>query len=99
MAFGHTHQYFVRGSRSMVYEEYVDKIHILKKHQGMFDLVSTELYVSTAINDNKIIELMYWPLAADIFTQYSPTQILLSPSIISQQGCHYFQAPGSRSDF
>ncbi|KAJ7241619.1 hypothetical protein C8J57DRAFT_1477715 [Mycena rebaudengoi] len=92
MAFGHTHQYFVRGSRSMVYEEYVDKIHILKKHQGMFDLVSTELYVSTAINDNKIIELMYWPLAADIFTQYSPTQILLGPSIISQQGCHYVQA-------
>ncbi|KAJ7234415.1 hypothetical protein C8J57DRAFT_1479939 [Mycena rebaudengoi] len=92
MAFGHTHQYFVRGSRSMVYEEYVDKIHILKKHQGMFDLVSTELYVSTAINDNKIVELMYWPLAADIFTQYSPTQILLGPSIISQQGCHYVQA-------
>jgi hypothetical protein len=54
MAFGHARQYFVCGSRSMVHEEYVDKIHILKKHQSKFDLVSTELYVLTAINDNKI---------------------------------------------
>ncbi|KAJ7229490.1 hypothetical protein C8J57DRAFT_1251904 [Mycena rebaudengoi] len=39
MAFGHACQYFICGSRP---EEYMDKIHILKKSQGKFDLVSTE---------------------------------------------------------